>query len=187
MSHSNTQRLTDYWRDRRGLRLAPLRSSVDPCDFADLLPQVFILGRLAAGRYAFRLRGALLEDLHGRDLKPVDFMSLWSATDRISLHAAMEGAIRNGQALIVEARGVTESGHSADFEVILAPMISHTDQVDRFLGLLQPVTPLQRLQGETITRLNVIQTQVASDSNSGSAPRLLPSLRLASVDGRRIA
>ena len=187
MSHSNTQRLTDYWRARRGMRLAPLRATIDPCDFADLLPQVFILGRLTAGRYAFRLRGALLEDLHGRDLKPIDFMSLWSAADRISLHAAMEGAIRNGQALIVEARGVTEAGHSADFEVVLAPMISNTDQVDRILGLFQPITPLQRLQGETIKRLSVIQTQVLSNSSGNLGPRLLPALRLASVDGRRIA
>ena len=186
MSHSNTQRLTDYWRARRGPRLAPLRASIDPCDFADLLPQVFILGRLTAHRYAFRLRGGLLEDLHGRDLRPVDFMSLWSAQHRIGLHAAMEGARRHGQALVVEARGFTEYGESADFEVLLAPMISATDQVDRFLGLLQPLTPLHRLDDHPIRQSFVLQIRAVGDA-PGGALRALPALRLAAVDGRQIA
>ena len=49
MVHSNTELLTDYWRMRVPAFGCPPRSSVDPTHFIDLLPQVFILGRAAAG------------------------------------------------------------------------------------------------------------------------------------------
>jgi hypothetical protein len=187
MSHSNTQRLTDYWRRRRGEARAPLRSSVDPCDFADLLPQVFILGRLAAGRYLYRLGGGLLEDLHGRDLRRAEFMPLWSAIDRLALQSAMEKALRHGQAIIVESEGHTADGNIARLEILLAPMISNTGEVDRFLGLYQPVSPLQRLYGRPIERLCIRQILTVSEGADGAPAQPSRMLRLASVDGRRIA
>ena len=187
MSHSNTQRLTDYWRRRRGAGLAPLRSRVDPCDFADLLPQVFILGRPAPGRYAFRLGGGLLEDLHGCDLRRADFLTLWTDVDRSILRSAMENALRCGQAIVVESKGVTAEGFCARLEILLAPMISGSGQADRFLGLYQPVSPLQRLCGRPITRLMVDQVLILGQGAGTSQAHPFPQLRLAALDGRRIA
>ena len=187
MSHSNTQRLTDYWRRRRTAGAAPLRSSVDPCDFADLLPQVFILGRSAPGRYGFRLVGGLLEDLHGGDLRPVDFLSLWRDADRFALRASIENALLRAQAIVVESKGVTAEGFSARLEVLLAPMVSRGGQADRFLGLYQPVSPLQRLCGRPIARLTVDRVLTLSPQDGFPRAHVLPQLRLAAVDGRRIA
>lgn len=187
MSHSNTQRLTDYWRWRRGTGAAPLRSSVDPCDFADLLPQVFILGRAAAGHYPLRLAGALLEDLHGGAIRHTDFARLWTERDRIGLQTAMEAALRRGQAMVVDAQGTTAEGHGADFEILLAPMISNSGQVDRFLGLYQPVSPLQRLRGLPVRQMLVLQLRPLTLAPGLESGRGFPALRLAAVDGRRIA
>jgi hypothetical protein len=187
MSHSNPQRLTDYWRRRRGTALAPLRASVDPCDFADLLPQVFILGRAAAGQYPFRLAGSLLEDLHGDGLRRSDFMRQWTERDRIGLQTAMEAALRRGQAMVVDAQGATAEGHNADFEILLAPMISHTGQADRFLGLYQPASPLQRLRGQPVRRMSVLQVRPLAHASGGEYASPFPALRLAAVGGRRIA
>ena len=64
MFHSNTELLIDYWRAQKGLRRAPVRASINPGEFASLLPQVFILGRVRPGSYAFRLIGGLVEDDH---------------------------------------------------------------------------------------------------------------------------
>jgi hypothetical protein len=187
MSHSNTQRLTDYWRERRGAALAPLRARIDPCDFADLLPQVFILGRTAPGRYSFRLSCKLLEELHGPQLRRADFTALWADRDRIGLQSALEAALRRGQAMICDARGVTVEGHEADFEILLAPLTSGSGQVDRFLGLCQPVSPLQRLRGQALVRLTVLQLRPLPQVGGGESVRPFPLLRLAAVSGRRIA
>jgi hypothetical protein len=187
MSHSNTQRLTDYWRQRRSGARAPLRSRVDPCDFADLLPQIFILGRVGPGRYVFRLTGELLQDLHGRDLRQAEFMPVWSAFDRLGLQAAMEDALRKGAAIVVETEGHTAQDNRVRMEILLAPMISNTGQTDRFLGLYQPVSPLQRLQGRPIERLSVHQVLSVAETQTGAQAHPLKLIRLAAIDGRRIA
>jgi hypothetical protein len=160
---------------------------VDPCDFADLLPQVFILGRRTAGRYPFRLGGGLLEDLHGQDLRQADFIGLWRAADRPKLQTAMEAGLRRGQAIMVDARGETEGGQAADFEILLAPMISASGQADRFLGLYQPMSPLQRLYGRALASLSAIRVHTISCAPGAERLQPFPQLRLAAVDGRRIA
>ncbi|HQR90560.1 MAG TPA: PAS domain-containing protein, partial [Caulobacter sp.] len=78
MFHPSTQRLIDYWRDRKGDAPAPSRSDINPGDFTDLLPQVFIVGREKLGRMPFRLTGGFLTDLHARDLRGEDLLSLWA-------------------------------------------------------------------------------------------------------------
>jgi hypothetical protein len=186
MSHSNTQRLTDYWRQRRGVQIAPFRTSIDPRDFAGFLPQVFMLGRSEAGRYLFRLGGGLIEDLHGRGLRRAEFAPLWATADRPRLHAAMEAALRRGLPLLVEAEGHTREGQTAQLEIVMAPLISNTGRVDRFLGLYQPISPLSRLGDRPLDHL-CVKTMRAMGPTAGDDPQALPALRLAVLDGRRIA
>ena len=66
-------------------------------------------------------------------------------------------------------------------------MISRAGRVDRFLGLYQPVSPLQRLCGRPVARLTVQRVLTLSQDDEASRPHLFPQLRLAAVDGRRIA
>jgi len=185
MSHSNTQRLTDYWRARRGVLRAPLRSNVDPSDFADLLPQVFMLGRLGAGHYSFRLAGGLLTDLHGQELRKADFSSLWVQFDRAQLNSAMENALRRSHVLVIEADGATAQGGVAAFEILLAPLVSKNG-FDRFLGLYQPTSPLSRLDDRPVSRLSIKLIRALAGAPD-MADQTVPQLRLAAVDGRRIA
>ncbi|HUO21654.1 MAG TPA: PAS domain-containing protein [Caulobacteraceae bacterium] len=186
MSHSNTQRLTDYWQSRRSAGLAPLRADVDPTDFADLLPQVFILGRLGAGRYRFRLSGGLVEALHGEhSLRDADFISLWREGDRIGLQTAMEAALRRGAALVVDAQGEAVNGQRADLEILLAPMSTSAGEVTRFLGLVQPVTSLWPLRDQPVGPLGVRLVRLAVEDEG--AARTLPRLKLAAMNGRRLA
>lgn len=184
MVHSNTEWLTDYWRARLPAFGCPPRAAVDPTDFIELLPQVFILGRAAPGRYSFRLVGGLLADLHGRDLREEDFLSQWAPLDRPFMQSAMEGAARRADPLVVESQGCTADGAAADMEMLLAPMTGAGGGVDRFLGLYQPLTPLARLSGQPLLQLSARRIGVTGGREIvADAPRL----RLASLDGRRIA
>jgi hypothetical protein len=186
MFHSNTDRLTDYWRRRRGAASAPARSSIDPCDFAELLPQVVMLGRAATGRYLFRLGGAMVETLHGRGLGQADFLSLWAGTDRPRLTTVLENALCRGQAVVIEAEGHTEEGQSAQFEILMAPLSSKAGHIDRFLGLYQPTSSLSPLLGQPLDKLSVVQVLPLAQT-PGSGARPLPQLHLSVLDGRRIA
>jgi hypothetical protein len=174
--------MIDYWNARRGDGAPPARAAIDPSEFADIITQAFVIGRARTGVYPFRLAGSLLEDLHRRSLLPDDFLGLWAISDRPKVGVAIESALHAGEAVVAHAVGRTARGHQAKLEIFLAPLAGPAGQVDRLLGLYQPVSPLFRLQSESIERLFL------SDIAFADAERTVPSpLRIASVDGRRIA
>jgi hypothetical protein len=181
MFHSNTERLIDYWRARKADRLSPARSAIDPGDITELLPQIFILGRAAAGQFVFRLAGGLVGDLHGLDLRAVEFSCLWRHADRPRLIAAMEAARRAAEPLVLTTEGRTDQGVPARIEILLAPLRAETAPHDRCLGLYQPLGPLAPLRGRPVVELDLVR--FASTNEREESPRL----RLAAVDGQRIA
>ena len=178
MSHSNTELLIDYWQNRFSGGRAPARSTINPADFPTLLPQVFILGRYAPGKYAFRLCGGLLRDLHGRDLRGVDFAQLWVEDARIVLQSALERARRSAEPVRLRALAVA-GDHTADFEITLLPLSNDEGVIDRVLGLYQPLTPLARLRGLVVDKLLLTSAEAEASQSR-------PHIRLAAVGGQRV-
>ena len=103
MFHSNTELLIDYWRSRAVNGGLPPRSAVNPSDFADLLPQVFVLGRVRSGVYPVRLAGGFVSDLHRCDLRQQNGLTLWSERDRLRLQTALEEARLKPEPLVATA------------------------------------------------------------------------------------
>ena len=161
-------------------RISPLRSAIDPSDFTDLLPQIFILGRAAPGQFLFRLAGGLVSDLHQRDLRRSDFLSIWALADRSRLAAAMEAARRAAEPIVLTAEARTADGLTARIEILMAPLRADGIPQDRFLGLYQSLSPLVLLQGKPIVELGLIRFATAEDQTQ-------PHLRLVVADGQRIA
>jgi hypothetical protein len=180
MFHPGTERLIDYWRDRRGDYDLPLRSAIDPCAFPGLLPQVFMLGREAAGRYPFRLSGGFVAELHQRDLRGVNALSLWAAGDQAALQVALERARARPEPFVVRGEIRAEEATPVPIEVMFAPLAVASGEAERFLGLYQPTGLLHRLKGKAASELGV---HIIESPSHIEAPRL----RLASVNGRRLA
>ncbi len=75
----------DYWRQKRGIRLAPTRGDIDPVDIAPVLPQVMLVDvgsdpvdfrfRLA-GTGLFKIHGAELTNKRALDLEPPAYGAL---------------------------------------------------------------------------------------------------------------
>lgn len=178
--HSNTEMLIDYWRSR-AFRGPAQRRPIDPADFAPLAPQVFLLGRTAPGSYAFRLAGGLVRDLFGRDLRGASALELWRPRDAAPLRTALEAARRRPEPLVAQAHALSE--HAAlPIEVMFAPLGGDESRPERVLGLIQPLTMVARLRGEAVRRLALEQL-----SSAGPANEPAPHLRLAALNGRRIA
>jgi hypothetical protein len=182
MFHSNTELLIDYWRERKGSQKAPSRGSINPADLPSLLPQMFILGRLRPGEYRFRLVGGLVDDLHGGHLSVVDPIKLWAAAYRTSLQLALEAVRRQPEPLVIAAQGRARGGQTVDLEIVLAPLIGPTLEIDRVIGLYQPLSPAVVLMGQAIETL-----VVRAITTAGTAAAEFPRLKLAAVDGRQIA
>jgi hypothetical protein len=180
MFHSNTEQLIDYWRNRCGRAELPARSAIDPRDIADILPQIFMLGRTGPGRYKVRLAGGFIADLYGRELRQEDFLQLWEDQARTPLQLALEAVRRHPEPIVAVAEART-AVRSMRLEVLIAPLTGPSGQIDRLMGLFQPTTPLAALMGATIKRLHICGvTRTAGPDN-------FPRLRLAAVDGRQLA
>ncbi|MDO8913563.1 MAG: PAS domain-containing protein [Phenylobacterium sp.] len=179
--HSNTERLIDYWRTRGGDGRLPLRSAISPADFSEIIAQVFILGRTRSGVYPVRLAGGFVAELHQRDLRQQNGLSLVRERDRFNLHTALETAWRRPEPIVATVEVLTE-GPSLAMEVLFAPLAGATGTPDRFLGLYQPLGMVSRLRG-----LPAQPFAVRDIRGMGPANEETPRLRLATLDGRRIA
>ena len=182
MFHPSTERLIDYWRSKAVNDGVPARASVNPGEFLDLLPQVFILGRDGPGRYPVRLAGGFVTDLHARDLRGEDALGFWALSHRLEVKSALEVARRRGEPTVITADIRVIGAPSVGMEVLLAPMVGSEGQVDRFLGLYQPIAMIQRLMGRPAYELGLRKIQGLGPANEES-----PRLKLATLDGRRIA
>lgn len=179
MLHSNTERLIDYWRERKRGAFSPPRSAIDPSELSGLLPQVFILGRTAPGRFAIRLAGGLVTQIHARDLRRMDVLDLWAAEDRPRLAAALEAARRACEPVVTVAEARSPRG-AVQVEVCFAPLLADTQPLDRVIGIYQPL--------ESIDALRDLPADLSLRHIASAAERIAPPrLRLAAVDGRLIA
>lgn len=181
MFHSNTERLIDYWRRLDGQGRLPARAAVDPAAFADLAPQAFMLGRVGSGIYPVRLTGGFVDALHQRDLRRQNALSLFAQRDRMTLQTALESARRRPEPLVATV-DVASEGASIGMEILFAPLAGADGGPDRFLGLYQPLAMVARLDGRPAGLFGV-----RSLRGTGPANEEAPRLRLAALDGRRIA
>jgi hypothetical protein len=179
MAHPNTERLTEYWRAKAGAYSAPLRADIDPMDFVDLLPQILIVGRREAGDLPFRLIGGLIAQLHQRDLRGTNLLTLWADADRAALRLALEQVRRRPEPLLITGEIRTGEARPVGLEMVLAPLIGVTGEIDRYIGLYQPLGMTARLAGKTVKDLKVRHLSRSGEDG--------PRLRLAALDGRRIA
>ena len=179
--HLNTQRLIDYWRSRGGEGGLPTRMAVNPADFADIMSQVFIAGRVATGVYPLRLVGGLVAELHGKDLRQQNAISLFRERDRLDLKAALEAARRRPEPVVATVDLLTE-GPVLPMEILFAPLAAAEGSPERYLGLYQPLGMVARLRG-----LPALELALRDVIGVGPANTESPRLRLATLDGRRIA
>ena len=76
---------------------------------------------------------------------------------------------------------ITDAG-SIGMEVLFAPLAGPSGDADRYLGLYQPLGLTARLMGRPALSL-----AVRSIHRTGAANEEAPRLRLATLDGRRVA
>jgi hypothetical protein len=170
----------NYWRELRGQALAPARRDLDLSMIKEVLVQVFMLERTAAGEYAFRLAGAVLNEAHKLNLRGHGFSSVWTEDDRLQVKIAMETMIRTGEPMVINA--AADAGpYACSLEILLAPMTGPSGKVDRVFGFFQPLLPLSVLHDRPIDQLTV--SRITNAFEHAAEP---PKLRLAAVSGRLI-
>jgi hypothetical protein len=179
MFHPSTERLIDYWTARKTNGASPARATINPGEFHDLTPQVFILGRDGPGAYPFRLVGGFVAELHRRDLRGDNLMDLWARDSRAELQSRLEAARANAEPVVITADIHATGVATVGMEVLFMPLVTAGGQVDRFLGLYQPVAMIHRLMGRQADQLSI-----RGEGEAFGEAR--PALRLVALEGRRL-
>lgn len=134
MKHKTTRSLYAYWNEVRGDRLAPKRFEIEPARIGAILPDTFILERVSAQAYTFRLAGTRIHDQFMAEFRGVDFLDGWSAVDRATLEDQLSTMGQQGGVALLTMLAATSGGRSARFEVLILPLVHTRDSIDRFLG-----------------------------------------------------
>ncbi len=135
IEHPSLRRLFAYWEKKRGDRLAPARSDIDPVDLPDILPHMFIYRVLdGGGDFRMSLFGTALVDVFGRDFTGESFNNIFMGPDR-------DAILKEYRQVALDARPVC-ARHDANwinrdhvtYERLLLPVSEDGKTVSRLFG-----------------------------------------------------
>lgn len=174
MRHSNTRAIAGYWDSLRTGDSAPARDDLSPTELSGLLGNVFILQRLDSDHAIFRLAGTGLCALYQREFREHNFLSLWRGADRLHMTALLAAAAIAPAPAVALVGAETIDGRKVKAEIFLAPLAGKTGEVDRYLGLFQPLTGEDELGGRPLIRQHLIAVYPPNANAVAVARRMEP-------------
>ena len=161
MQQQTTRQLYAYWDTLRNGRIAPRRSEIDPCAIADLLRETYMAEHERPFRLPFRLAGTRICSQFGRELRGIDFLSLWSIEDRNTIGSLVRAILDDNAVGHGTFSAKTETGREAAFEFSALPVIHGSAGVDRILGAITAIEPPYWLGGEPLTSFELSVVRIS--------------------------
>lgn len=141
MRNGGSRKLFDYWNTLRGSRPAPERSEIEPSDIRSILGDTFILEVSMQYRtVAFRLAGTRLCAAHGRELKGLGFLALWSEDDNYEIAKSIARVYRDMTPILLSYTAQSATGRTLEYEAVILPLAPAADGNARVLGIATPRT-----------------------------------------------
>ena len=135
MKHSGTQRLFEYWSDLRGGRSAPYKSEVTARGIGrTLASNTFVLENLPDGARRFRLAGSALHDLFGHELRGMSANAIVEQDQQARLRSLLDDCLAAPAVCVLQCEAHFGSSDAIKVEILLAPLRSDFDQMNRVLG-----------------------------------------------------
>jgi hypothetical protein len=138
MKTASTRALFAYWEEKRGERVAPARSDIDPGAIRQILGDAFILACDRDNDHPFRLAGTRVCAIFERELRGERFVHLFASDDRAEIRDLVAIVASEACGVVAGVRAQADDGRSAELELLLLPLL-HQDQM-RLLGALAPVS-----------------------------------------------
>jgi len=160
MKHKTSKALFAYWDAVRAGRAAPLRFEIDPSKISAILPYTFILERIDAENYRFRLAGTRMCEIFGHELRGTNFLDGWETIDRLPLLRQFSTMTRQASAGIVTIQVSAFDGDGVECETLLLPIRHTRETIDRVLGCFVPLTSPDWLGHMPVTRKTLLENEV---------------------------
>jgi hypothetical protein len=151
MQQPTSRQLYAYWDTIRNGRIAPRRFEIEPAKIAGLLRKTFIAECTGLLAFRFRLAGTRVCQQFGRELRGVDFLSLWPVHDRDAIGSLVRNIVNDGAVGHGLFLARTETNRQVAFEFTLMPLIHTGSSINRILGSITAIEPPFWLGGEPLT------------------------------------
>jgi hypothetical protein len=158
MRQPTTQALYAYWDEVRAGRLAPHRFEIEPARIVAILSETFMLQRLHAGDYRYRLAGTRLCELFGSELRGRSFLDGWSKEDADALKGCFSAICEQGAVGALTLQ-VGDQRNRLELEAILLPLI-YGDSISRILGAMSGASTAHWFCGEPLGRCRLLRHEV---------------------------
>lgn len=160
MRQNSPRTLYNYWNQVRAGRLAPQRLEIEPSGIAGILSETFMLERVDAQTYHFRLAGTRLCELFGKELRGTSFMEGWGEEDRrVLLHLlVLISEQAAGACLTIEGEG--DDRHRAEFDAMLLPLVHRGNKINRIIGAMSAATAPHWLGSDPLRILRLKRHQI---------------------------
>ena len=153
MKTAPTRKMFSYWNARRGSRLAPERSDIEPGAIREVLGDSFILAFDPAADHPFRLAGTRVCALFERELKGAAFVQLFDLADRTRIRELAASVADEANPVVAGISARTAQGSTADLELLLLPLYHRGRMRVRLLGVLAPLAVPYWLGAEHVVTL----------------------------------
>jgi hypothetical protein len=150
MKQRTLDTLFSYWNEVRAGRLAPQRLEIEPSRIAAILSETFMLERIDARTYRYRLAGTQLCGLFGSELRGRNFLEDWSEEDRNVLARDLASVCEQGAAATLALEGSSDARHRVDLEAILLPLAHGGNKIVRIIGAMTPTSRPYWLDSEPL-------------------------------------
>jgi|EndMetStandDraft_8_1072994.scaffolds.fasta_scaffold131985_2 hypothetical protein len=172
MKHSASREMYAYWTARRGTRLAPNRSEIDPAAIRGLLGDSFMVNRERGAETVFRLAGTRICDMFGRELKGERFLALWDARSHEDICMLLDVAAESAQGFVAGVTAELDDGAPVRFELLMLPLYRAGSAEARSIGTLAPFNNVHNLQLQSVSGLRLEGwRQVGPDIEASLVPR----------------
>jgi hypothetical protein len=148
MQQKSTNTLYAYWNELRAGRIAPRRLEIEPARIAGILCETFMLERVNAVEYPYRLAGTRLCELFGSELRGSNFLTGWQDSDHALLARQLARVCDAGAVLALEIEAKASARYVLQFEAILLPLLHTGNGIGRIIGAMSLCSPMPLLGAE---------------------------------------
>ena len=141
MKHAASRELYAYWEERRGQRLAPEHTDIEPGAIRQALSDTFILELDATGGHSFRLAGTRVCALFSRELKGKSFVNLWDLGSRGPIADLLAISTEESVGTVTGVTALSTAGEPVELELLLLPLGMRRPRQARTIGVLAPLKP----------------------------------------------
>lgn len=135
LRHVRSRQLFEYWTSLRAGRTAPYKSEVTAQGLGRTLAgNVFIMEKMGDGALRYRLSGSRLYDYFGLELRGMSGPTIMETTSRMQFRGLVDDCLSGPELGVVWGAADVDGAERIDFELMLLPLRSDFDQLNRLLG-----------------------------------------------------